>query len=359
MLDAGYSIPETSTERRVSGIEGILELAVGSVRRRAKRLESAISICILAILFLIGVGVFVKQFNYDMSRFGIQHQFSLGSRLIGAGLAPAGFETVSKIEVYNSENLYEKINGKAPFYIESGFERLSTQRFVSRIDESLWMELFLFDMGTVRNAFSVYSRQVRPEASLIDFPFRFSRYRYMTGNALYFCESQYYVEVIGSAESDKLLKAITEVGRKLWVKLDVGGDVEIAGVGLFPEGGLVKGSIKLYLTGAFGFEGLTDTFTARYKFGDETITAFIIRCSDPHQAHLTAKRYYDFLISNGGNAKQTAIKTLEGKIVDFYGTTEIVFTVGPFVAGIHEAENRQAAENLAEILLNKLNEAAN
>jgi hypothetical protein len=37
-----------------------------------------------------------------------------------------------------------------------------------------------------------------------------------------------------------------------------------------------------------------------------------------------------------------------------YGTTEIVFTVGPFVAGIHEAENQQAAEKLAEVLINKL-----
>jgi hypothetical protein len=42
--------------------------------------------------------------------------------------------------------------------------------------------------------------------------------------------------------------------------------------------------------------------------------------------------------------------------MDSYGTTEIVFTVGPFVAGIHEAEDQQAAEKIAEILFNRLNE---
>jgi hypothetical protein len=47
---------------------------------------------------------------------------------------------------------------------------------------------------------------------------------------------------------------------------------------------------------------------------------------------------------------------LEGKVVDFYGTTEIVFAVGPYVAGIHEAENQQAAEQLAERLFDKLEE---
>ena len=46
------------------------------------------------------------------------------------------------------------------------------------------------------------------------------------------------------------------------------------------------------------------------------------------------------------------------KIVDFYGMTEIVFTTGPFVAGVHEAEKQQTAEKLAMILISKLNEAA-
>ncbi len=45
-----------------------------SVRRRARhkaKLESGVSICILGILFLIGVGISIKQSNYDLSRFGM------------------------------------------------------------------------------------------------------------------------------------------------------------------------------------------------------------------------------------------------------------------------------------------------
>ena len=65
-----------------------------------KRLESVISICLLAILSLVGVGVFIKQFNYNISQL--------------SSFVPSGFEMLSKVEVYNSENLYEKIDGKAP-----------------------------------------------------------------------------------------------------------------------------------------------------------------------------------------------------------------------------------------------------
>jgi hypothetical protein len=129
---------------------------MGLVPGRAKRLESAISICLLAILSLIGVGVFIKQFNYNMSRYGIDttaipkletqnSKFEIPFEL--SSLAPAGFEMLSKVEVYNSENLYEKINGKAPLYTESGFEELFTQRFVSINDRSLWMELYAYEIG--------------------------------------------------------------------------------------------------------------------------------------------------------------------------------------------------------------------
>jgi len=338
---------------------------MASVPGRAKRLESVVSICLLAILFLIGTGILIKQSHYDMSRFGIETTSAeLSPQKLEVDreeetplstLVPAGFETLSKTEVYKPENLYEKINGKAPLYTESGFEKLSTQRFVSRDRENLWMELFVYDMAALRNAFSVYSMQRRAEAELFP-PMRFA---YKTGNALYFVHGKYYIELVGSSESGELLRAMAEVARKIRANLTIDYDTGIAELALFPQENLRREGIKLYLANAFGFEGLTNTFTARYSSGDNGLTAFLSRCSDPKQAQLTAESYYNFLIDNGGTAKSAINKTLEGKVIDFYDTTEIVFATGPFVAGIHEAEDQQAAEKLAEIILNKLNEAPN
>ncbi len=329
---------------------------MGSVRRRSKRLESAISICLLVILMVIGVGVFLRQFDYDISRFGIdtavapqlEIPFDLGS------LAPAGFETLSAGQTYTTENLYEKIDGKAPLYTESGFEKLFTRRFVSKDDESLLMELYVFDMDAAKNAFSVYSVQRRAEAK--DLPaFAFA---YRTSNAIYLAHGKYYIELVGFSESDELLKAMAEIAKRIRSELAVGDDIEIAELSLFPSENSVPGGIKLYLSNAFGFEGLTDTFTARYKIDGETITAFLSKRVNSNDAQLTAESYYNFLIDNGGVAKPTANKTIKAKAVDFYGTTEIIFVVGPFVSGIHEAENQQAAEKLAEKLISKLGEAA-
>ena len=329
---------------------------MGLARRRSKRLESTISVCLLAVLVFIGVGVFLKQSDYSISQFGIEADPAPKSETLFdlSSLLPAGYEAASGVETYTADNLYEKINGKAPLYTESGFEKLFTQRLVNKNDQSLSAELYVYDMGTVENAFSVYSVQKREGAEDLP-PFAFA---YRTSNALYLACSKYYIELVAWSESAGLLKAMTEVAQKIHKNLAADDDTEIAQLKLFPQENLIGGSVKLYLTSAFGFERLTDTFTAKYNLGNETVTAFLSRCHNPQDAKLIAEGYYKFLIDNGGVAKPTADKTIEGKVVDFYGSTEIIFTAGPFVGGIHEADNQHSAEKLAVKLINKLSEAA-
>ncbi len=324
---------------------------MGSVPGRAKRLESAISICLLGILFLIAVAVFVKQSDVDMSRFGIETTTAgLSLQQILDSIVPDGFKKLSKIEPYYAENLYEKINGKAPLYIEAGFIKLSTQRFVSQADENLVMELYIFDMARTRNAFSVYSVQKRAEVDILPD----MQFAYKTSNAFYFTHGQYYIELVGFAESDELLAAMAEVTRKIRTNLAVHDDTAIPEIEHLPKDNLVPGSIKLYLASAFGFEGLTDIFAARYELNGETITAFLSKRSGPKDAEAVAESYRNFLTENGATVSKATNKTLEGKVLDFYDTTEIIFAIGPFVGGIHEAENQKSAEELAARLFGKL-----
>ena len=323
-----------------------------SIKGKPKKLESVASISLLAILIIITITILITQSNYDMSRFGIETAVSEPITAKLRSLAPAGYETLSE-EVYLADNLFEKINGKAPLYIEAGFEKLFTQRLINKDRESLWMELFVFDMAALKNAFSVYSVQRRPGVEFLPD----MQFGYRTTDSLYFVHGKYYIEFIASSKSDELLKAMMEVTHNIQTNLPVDKVIEIPELTLFPQANLVAGSPKLYLASAFGFEGFTDIFTAQYKLGDETITSFFSKRSDSRDAQLVAKSYYNFLLENGGELKPAINKTLEGKVIDFYDTTEIVSAAGLFVAGIHEAENQQYAENLAIILINKLSQA--
>lgn len=188
---------------------------MASVRRQPRRLESAVSICLLVILLLIGLVIFMKQFDVDMSRFGIgtttislpvQQTEAETQKPILEALTPDGFKTFFEVETYNAGNLYEKINGKAPLYIEAGFAKLFTQRFIHKGDESLWMELFIFDMTAIRNAFSVYSVQKRADTRTLSFASPGPCYK--TSNGVHFVHGKYYVELIGSTESTTMDEAM-------------------------------------------------------------------------------------------------------------------------------------------------------
>ena len=329
---------------------------MGSIPGRVKRCESAVSICLLVVLLLIGVGILIKQSFYDMSRFGIGTDVELQSgekeKTALASLIPAGFEALSEIETYTAENLYEKINGKAPLYIEAGFEKLFTRRLVNKDDEDLWMELFVYDMANIKNAFSVYSVQTRADAELLgDMGFA-----YKAGNALYLASGRYYIELVGSFESDELFKAMATVAQKIKESFAVD-DTVISEFALLPQENLVPGSIKLFSAGVFGFEGLTDTFTAKYKIDNETVTVFLSKRAGEQEAKKLVDGYYNFLIDNGAEDKGK-LPWGGGKIVELFGSIEIVFSNWVYVAGVHEAQSSEAAMKASIMLNDKLSEAS-
>ena len=320
---------------------------MGSNGGRARGKETAVGIFLLIVIIVIAAGVLVKHSTGDISRFGFEtnqkQEVELGS------LTPEGFEKFSEMEVYVPENLYVKINGAAPLYIESGVVGMKTQRFVSTSDDELWFEMYVFDMGNVRNAFSVYSTQrVTGLKSLNK-----SGFAYKTGNALFFLHGNYYVKLVGSQEkNDELFKAMEAVAKRFEADMAVKDDTAIEELKLFVKEGMIEGSGKLYLSATFSYGGLDNTFVGLYKVGDEEITAFFSPRSSSSEARKVAKSYRDFLIENGAKERKSA--NIDAQILELYGYIEIVFTKGRFVGGVHEAEDLAAAEKMASVFIKKL-----
>ncbi|MFC1780997.1 DUF6599 family protein [Planctomycetota bacterium] len=338
------------------------------VPSRNRRFEALTSIFLLLVLFLIGLGILIRQSDVNLARFGI-YSTNLSPQMpttaaqqasILESVIPNDFASLSEIEKYNPDNLYEKINGKAPLYLDSGFVELTAQRFVSKNDENLWMEIEVFDMANLWNAFSIFSVQRRPDADILSL-FNPS-YGYKTTNALYFVHGKYYIELIGSSESDELSRALTAIAQNIQANLVIDKTAEIPQLSLFPQENLIQGTTKLYLKNAFGFEGLTDVFACRYQINDEAIMVFLSEYNDLQTASANSNSYYKFLIENGAKDKAASSQTLKDNpqvnVLDFYGTTEIVFAAGQFIGGIHEADNQDSAEDLAGRLFEKLSQQA-
>ncbi len=331
---------------------------------RAGKIESTVATLILFVLIIIAAGVYVRQHDVNMARFGIvSGQLSEQSNvqktdvpgLSLAGLATGDFSAAGKPEIYDTDNLYEKIDGKAPMYQDAGFVLLTEQRFAKGGNPESGFEVYLYDMGNSRNAFSVYSRQKRPDGvDLKDLPFE-----YKTTNSVYFSHGKYYVEMIGFSESQELIDVMKGIAQKLVAQLPAGGEDRIAELEYFPKEGTIAGTWQLQLKDSFGFSGLTNTYSAKYNTGGQTVTIFFSRQKNNEEANKAAKSYEDFMTANGAKVVPTdseALKSANALVLDFYDSIEIVFAAGPFVGGIHEAENKKPAEKAAEVLIGRLKE---
>jgi hypothetical protein len=146
-----------------------LEAMTTTAHKKPGKMETRLSMVVMALVMVVGAGVVMRQFT-DQS----------GGGRPAAGIPPAplpprnqpalidttgsGYHPFSPPERFGPDTLYEKINGRADLYLSSGFVSLNTQRFAMDSTAGAWVEVFVYDMATPENAFSVFSMQRREGA---------------------------------------------------------------------------------------------------------------------------------------------------------------------------------------------------
>lgn len=321
------------------------------------RIENLVSVAVLLILIITGTLLFMKQFRYDPSIFpsGMTLSDSSGQpSLYDNSKSPvfvANMVPMSPSESFNKDNLSEKINGKAELYLSAGFQNLACQRFKKPDDTDSWLEVFIYDMGNIANAFAVYSVQKREGFT----PLELSGYSYKTENALFFVCGRFYLEITSSKVSGSLMDSMLSFSKDFIKKT---GAVEkiIPDTELFPAENLDENSIVLFPSNAFGFDRLNMVFAADYKTKEGKIKVFLSRRKNKAESAELAKSYSDFLSSLGGRQIKSDTGLGNIRIIEIMDAYELIFTNGPFLAGIHSAENLKEAKELASALNIKLGE---
>jgi hypothetical protein len=265
---------------------------------------------------------------------------------------PEGLSPLSPPERFDRETLADKINGKAELYLSAGFVRLHCQRLALAGRPQDWLEAFVYDMGTAPNAYAVFSQQRRSDGT----PLGFAEFAYRAENALFLAHGSFYLELIASSKDSRLLDAMEALARGFMAQRPAAG-AAIAERDLFPREGLDEAGIRLIPADAFGLAGLDRVFTAAYAADGGEMTAFLSRRESPREAVDRARAYVDFLKAYGGEVS-LADKPVGGtSVIAILDTYEVVFALGPFLAGVHEAPSREEALALAVRLAEKLKEA--
>jgi hypothetical protein len=127
----------------------------------------------------------------------------------------------------------------------------------------------------------------------------------------------------------------------------------------FPENGLDAESVRRIPADAFGFEKLDNVYTALYRVDGIGLTAFVSRRTDAEAARDLTAAYRAFLLEFDAEILETGLPATEHIVAcSVMGWTEVLFSQGPYFAGVHQATDEKKALDLAIYLneyLKKLN----
>lgn len=328
----------------------------------ARSRQTLLSVVILLALVVIGVAVFRAQFDFNPAVLEKKaflpesNKKSLPSQLTSGKIfqpLPEGIQTLSPEEQFDRLSLSEKIDGKAELYLAAGFKTLTSQRFKEESNPDSWMEVFVYDMGSGQNAFSVFSTQRRQEARSLDL----TQNAYCSSNALFFAHGPYYVEIIASKRFENLpthIKAMAQTFIENTASEKASDPVGESD--LFPKEGLVANSISLIAANAFGYDGFDKIYTVQYQLKGHTLMAFLSRRKTPQKAQEMASAYAAFILAFGGKKIETRLSIKGSQMMEVLDTFEIIFSHGPYLAGVREAADSDTAEILAERLYERLKE---
>ncbi|MGA6925548.1 MAG: DUF6599 family protein [Desulfosarcina sp.] len=311
---------------------------------------------IMATLLIVGAGIIMRQFQVNPAVVALRpesHPLALPPESDQSALIDTtGSEIVpfSPPERFGPDTLYEKINGRADLYLSSGFVSLNTQRFSMVQTAGVWVEVFVYDMATPENAFSVFSMQRREGAQAAGIVPN----AYRTENALFLAHEQFYLEFIGTDDSEALQHAIGLLAQAFVQAHGGAAAANAPGSGLFPEIGLQAKSLQLVAANAFGYEQLDRIYTAEYLVEGTRLTAFVSDRQTAEAASALADDYRATLVSYGADSIDAPQPVEYAAVIQFFDTYEIVFSRGRYLAGIHEAESLEAAIVLTERLARHL-----
>jgi len=363
-------------------------------RTRVSAVERGASLTIVLLLGVIGIGIWWKGRHFDPNRFALrpdalkstaadvkgksgtvgatdagpgETRASLkaqpaaagesagpGEESASAAAAPAGkgepleikldgLKPMGDTEFYNAENLFEKIDGRAPAYLNFNFQNLRCRSFSVAGAGSSYVDVYEYRFDTPVNAFGMFALERDPQGE----PLGFAPDGYASGMGFFFRQGACYVQVMASdlnAKTIELAKAIATDRAKNLPASDTGLD----GRRRLPVTGMDPASVQFVQENAQGQSFLKNVFQANYDFAGKKLPFFLMTTT-PEAAAAAWKSYLDFAGQFGGKA--TALPDVNGAkifMAQNFGSWKVIYQRDGEIGGVFDAADGDPARQFVE-----------
>ena len=257
---------------------------------------------------------------------------------------PKGWILVQGPRVFTKANLFEHINGQAELFFKYGFQRCTFAVYKDRSNPDQQIDLDLYDMGNVLQAFGIFSR-FREE----DRPMDVGLDSTLDDHSALFYQGKYYVALYATEPNPDVLK---QLARK------VSGNVSDSSpsppeIGFFPKEGLKPGSIQYVSEGFLGHQFLKRGFQGSYADGDKEFKLFLAVFKNPEEAKTGLRAFRNYLSNKGEIAQEVppgfSPDVIRGK--DPYQGDILVLQKESYLVGVVSSKlGRNGEERLADFL---------
>jgi hypothetical protein len=285
---------------------------------------------------------------------------------------PGKWSLIHGPQIYTQKTLFERINGQAELYFKYGFRRSVFAIYQSKKSREDQIEVDIYEMGSVLQAFGVFSR-FRNE----DRPGGFGLESSLDDHSAFFYEGKYFVILYAPEPNQEVLRQFSKL---ISFKISDPSPPPRE-ISYFPKNSLKPGSIQYFSEGLLGHQFLGRGFQGTYveeargqaedekkgevevkaKVEDEGVTKaeqkefrlFLAIFQDSQKANNALRDFKDDLSKKGKVSSRSTVEseTRELKGEDPYQGKVVVVQKGAYLLGMVGFEKEESGENrLAEFV---------
>jgi hypothetical protein len=250
--------------------------------------------------------------------------------------------TISPVtEVFDSDNLYERINGAAPLFLENNFQEMTSLVYTKGDD---YITVQAYRHATPADAFGMYASERSSDMTL---------YPDIGGEAqgddygLFFFSGCIYVKMSANTTSEEITNAFKTIAKEMATKIDKTASYP-AIFNSFPKDGLIPHTQTYITQNYIGHKFLKPVYTADYNLNGKKIQLFVIDGTTKDDAKKILSDYFSF-------TKQSQNFT-EGNLTveDRYNGNIPVVWREQYIIGAFNSNGEVFSDNIYD-LLNRFN----
>jgi hypothetical protein len=253
-----------------------------------------------------------------------------------------GWELPKEAEVFNPDNLFDRINGAAPLFLENNFREMTSLEYKKGDD---YITIQAYRHATPEDAFGMYTSERSTELAY----FPVGGEAQGDGKNLYFFAGCIYVKMWTNRSEDDVQPALHAIGKGLADRIDPEASFPPM-VRCFPEKGKIPHTEAYITSGYIGHEFLKGVYTANYESDGQSFQLFVVDGKSKEEAKQTLTSYFTFT--------QQPLTFEEGalQIKDKYNGDLPVIWKGRYLVGARNenGEPVQGADALLRELAGKL-----